>query len=97
MNIRAGVRRISLGLALAGAALSSGVVVPTADAQSCDPAYANACVPIGTDPCDPALGYPNLACCESTLYGDPDTMPPDDWPPYDDISCTRPYDGSTSP
>ena len=39
------VRRLALGLLLAGASLAAAVVPSPVSAQSCDPAYTSHCVP----------------------------------------------------
>ena len=50
------VRRLALGMVLAGASLAGAAVVSPVSAQSCDPAYVSHCVPpvseVGDSNCD---------------------------------------------
>src|SRR4051812_22923324 len=82
-DMRDRVRRAAFGLVFAGATLSRGLVVSPADAQSCDPAYATVCVPLGIDPCESTSGYLIAACCNPSLVVLPDDTSSGSWPHED--------------
>ena len=84
------VRRLTLGLLLAGSLLPGGASLAPAAAQSCDPAYTNYCVPpvaeVGDLNCDYfyAQGISNIVLADPA--NDPHGL--DGWNSVDDgIGC----------